>query len=103
MRHRVPRRAIGSRPQNPCRRSTNLKETFPMSRFECFSRLGRLLLVAILMLVILIPQSVGVFADDRRDDDDRKGGDDRDRVILSFSTVGDSRQDPVSPDKSTVP
>src|SRR5258708_5961280 len=29
--------------------------------------------------------------------------DDQDQVLLSFSTVGDSRQDPVSPDPTTVP
>jgi hypothetical protein len=29
--------------------------------------------------------------------------DDRDPVVLSFSTVGDSRQDPASPDPSTLP
>src|SRR5437762_11886331 len=28
---------------------------------------------------------------------------DRDRMILSFSTVGDSRQDPATPDPTTLP
>ena len=28
---------------------------------------------------------------------------DRDRVVLSFSTVGDSRQDPATPDPTTLP
>ncbi len=32
-----------------------------------------------------------------------KGGDDNDQEVLIFSTVGDSRQDPVSPDPTTLP
>jgi hypothetical protein len=34
---------------------------------------------------------------------DSQGSDDRDDVILSFSTVGDSRQDPVTSDPTTLP
>jgi hypothetical protein len=34
---------------------------------------------------------------------DREEGDDGDKPILTFSTVGDSRQDPVAPDPTTVP
>ncbi|HEU0009628.1 MAG TPA: metallophosphoesterase [Verrucomicrobiae bacterium] len=34
---------------------------------------------------------------------DDRGHDDRDQVILSFSTVGDSRQDPDTPDPPTTP
>src|SRR2546429_5889257 len=46
-------------------------------------------------------QPVSLRADEHRDQDDR--GDDRDHLILSFSTVGDSRQDPATPDVTTLP
>ena len=86
-----------------------------MSQFNRHVRSAKLLAIAILMCLILAPKSVQVLADSRKDDtrkDDsskdglRRNDDDnydRDRVILTFSTVGDSRQDPVSPDPSTLP
>jgi len=39
----------------------------------------------------------------RKDDDDDGDNDPRDPEILRFSTVGDSRQDPVNPDPSQLP
>src|SRR5258707_2126403 len=37
------------------------------------------------------------------DREDSQGDEDSGRVILTFSTVGDSRQDPVTPDPTTLP
>lgn len=73
-----------------------------------------LLSIAGLGLLILSPQPAQLFADSRKDDsrksESRKGGshdneeeNDRDGVILTFSTVGDSRQDPKSPHPTSLP
>src|SRR3981081_323566 len=51
--------------------------------------------VVSLLLVILGPGCA--FAQKGKDDDDDRG------LVLTFSTVGDSRQDPKKPDPSTVP
>jgi hypothetical protein len=60
----------------------------------CFPRRS---LVAALLLAGLALQTQAVLAD--QDDQD----DARDPVVLSFSTVGDSRQDPAKPDATTLP
>jgi hypothetical protein len=54
-------------------------------------------IVATLMLVGVSVQTGAAWANETDVDDDR------DPVVLSFSTVGDSRQDPASPDASTLP
>lgn len=71
-----------------------------MSWLDRRAKFAKVLLAPLLMLVVLMPLAVRASADpnDQKDDDD-----DRDHVILSFSTVGDSRQDPVAPDVSTPP
>jgi hypothetical protein len=56
-----------------------------------FRRFG----VVSLLLVIFGPCCA--FAQKGKDDDDDRG------LVLTFSTVGDSRQDPQKPDPSTVP
>src|SRR5580765_8242841 len=56
---------------------------------------------AIAVGVALQPSSL--FADDRGDRDGDRDDDHRDSVVLSFSTVGDSRQDPATPDPTTLP
>jgi Calcineurin-like phosphoesterase len=59
-----------------------------------YSRLPSLLFAATLIFGGVAFQSVSAWADQ---------DDDHDPVILSFSTVGDSRQDPANPDPTTVP
>ncbi|HZP94680.1 MAG TPA: hypothetical protein VFB20_17620 [Burkholderiales bacterium] len=59
--------------------------------------------IASLLLTISLLPAPSAFADageekGRFDDSDRA-----DPVMLSFSTVGDSRQDPVSPDPTQLP
>jgi len=58
------------------------------------SRLGNACFAAILVCTSLVFQSSAARAD---------AHDDRDQAVLSFSTVGDSRQDPANPDPTTVP
>jgi hypothetical protein len=48
-------------------------------------------------------QPVSLRADERDDRDVDRDDDRRDPVVLSFSTVGDSRQDPATPDPTTLP
>src|SRR5882762_84923 len=59
---------------------------------------------AVLAVGVVFPPS-SLRADDHGDrHGDRDGDDDRrDPVVLSFSTVGDSRQDPVTADPTTLP
>ena len=49
------------------------------------------LMAAILLSLALVPSWVAVAAPNA------------DPIVLSFSTVGDSRQDPTNPDPSTLP
>jgi hypothetical protein len=59
---------------------------------------GPLLSICILVATAFVPAASSLARDgDDRDDDAN------DPVVLSFSAVGDSRQDPVSPDPTTVP
>jgi hypothetical protein len=59
----------------------------------------KVFVLAVLTFASITLHSVSASAD--RDGANRD--DDRDQVILSFSTVGDSRQDPVNPDLTTLP
>jgi hypothetical protein len=52
---------------------------------------------------VLTKTAPAIEATKARDDDDDQDDDRRDPEILRFSTVGDSRQDPVSPDPSQLP
>jgi hypothetical protein len=61
-------------------------------------RFPRRSLATALLLTGLALQTSAVLADQDDHDDDA-----RDPVVLSFSTVGDSRQDPVNPDATTLP
>lgn len=75
----------------------------------------KLLVLAGLVFVALPSQPPRVFADTREKDSVRqhesrkeesqkdRDDDERDGVILTFSTVGDSRQDPKNPDPTTLP
>jgi hypothetical protein len=64
----------------------------------------RLLLLSGLAIGAAAIQGTSVFAGDGGDDSDLNDNDNgNDPVQLSFATVGDSRQDPVSPDASTLP
>ncbi len=65
-----------------------------MAWLQCRARI----FVAVLTFAFLAPFSTSAFADSHDDWDDND-----DNVVLSFSTVGDSRQDPKKPDPSTVP
>ena len=58
-------------------------------------------LAAVLILATVALQPASAWAE-RTDADDRDH-DGRGEVILSFSTVGDSRQDPAKPDPTTLP
>jgi hypothetical protein len=60
-------------------------------------RFSRAVLFAVLAVVATSLAAPWARASDERDDDDR------DPVVLSFATVGDSRQDPVSPDPTALP
>ena len=51
------------------------------------------------VLALALVASASVRAEDR----ERQNEHGHDRVVLSFSTVGDSRQDPASPDPTTLP
>ena len=48
-------------------------------------------------------QPSSIRADERGDRDGDRDYDRRDPIVLSFSTVGDSRQDPATPDPTTLP
>jgi len=69
-----------------------------MPSLRPYPRPAKLLLVSFLTL-LLSASCLPAFADSGKDGDDE----DRDRLVLSFSTVGDSRQDPKKPDPSTLP
>jgi hypothetical protein len=66
-----------------------------MTWFECRAKSAGLLAAATLALGILAPSFFPAFAGG--DEDDNEG------VVLSFSTVGDSRQDPITFDPTTAP
>ena len=58
---------------------------------------------AALIAITAIAASAGVARADNKDKGDQNDDRNEDRVVLSFSTVGDSRQDPVSPDPTQLP
>ncbi len=67
-----------------------------MKSFQRHARSAGLLAAAALTLGTLAPSFFPAFADGGEGDDDEG-------VVLSFSTVGDSRQDPVTFDPTTAP
>ena len=69
---------------------------FSTTRFDSLNT-GLLAIVAA-VLAGNVAQANENERDGRQDNDG-----DRDRVVLSFSTVGDSRQDPATPDPTTLP
>ena len=67
-----------------------------MTWFSRRARSAELLVATTLTLVILAPSLFPAFANAGHGDDDEG-------VVLSFSTVGDSRQDPVTFDPTAAP
>ena len=60
-------------------------------------------LLAGLALAVLIAQGSAPLRADGKDRDSEREDGGRERVLLTFSTVGDSRQDPATPDPTTLP
>ncbi len=67
-----------------------------MTWFHRRARSAGLLVAAALTLALLAPGFFPAFANGGEGDDDED-------VVLSFSTVGDSRQDPVTLDPTSAP
>lgn len=63
-----------------------------------FARYGKQWMIALLTVFMISLQSASAISDSGPADDE-----DRSPVILAFSTVGDSRQDPTTPDPTSLP
>lgn len=66
------------------------------------TRFNRLNTGLLAMVAAVLAGNVAQANENERDGRQDNDGD-RDRVVLSFSTVGDSRQDPATPDPTTLP
>jgi len=75
-----------------------------LTRLTPFSHCSQKAIFAVAAIAVGLALQPSSFGADERGERDGGHDDDRgDQVVLSFATVGDSRQDPLTPDPTTLP